>query len=137
MVGVGGQRAARLYLRLATLLLVTGGALVLLGWLPTRRLGGTAGLHSMLAGCGVSFLASMIGALPVIRSEEGYSAQTITIFMGSMLLRLAAAALFTFVAAIQGIFDLQALVLWVGISYLAFLPVDLYISLRAKRATDD
>jgi len=91
----------------------------------------------MLAGCGVSFLASLIGALPVIRSEQGYSAQSIATFMGSMLLRLTAVVLLTVAAALQGIFELQALILWVGISYLAFLPVDLYISLRAKRATDD
>lgn len=57
--------------------------------------------------------------------------------MGSMLLRLAAAVVFTVVAALQGIFELKPLILWVGISYLAFLPVDLHISLRAQRATDD
>ena len=91
----------------------------------------------MLAGCVVSFLASLVGALPVIRSEPGYSATSITVFMGSMLLRLTAVVFFTVVAALQGIFELQALVLWVGISYLAFLPVDLHVSLRAHRAADD
>ncbi len=91
----------------------------------------------MLAGCGVSFLASLVGALPVIRSEQRHSAQSITTLMGSMLLRLTAAVLFTVAAAIQGIFELKPLILWVGISYLAFLPADLYISLRAKRATDE
>lgn len=91
----------------------------------------------MLAGCGVSFLASLVGALPVIRSEQGHSAQSITIIMGSMLLRLTAAAFFTVVAALQGVFELQPLILWVGISYLAFLPADIHISLRAMRATDD
>jgi hypothetical protein len=136
-VGVGWQNAGRLYLRLATLLLVAGGALVLLGWLPTRRLGGTAGLQAMLAGCGVSYLASLIGALPVIRSERRHSAEDIATFMGSMLLRMTSAAVLTVVAALQGIFELKPLILWVGISYLAFLPVDLYLSLRAKRATSD
>ena len=91
----------------------------------------------MLAGCGVSFLASLTGAVPVVRAERGHSAQSITTFMGSMLLRLTAAVLFTVVAALQGIFELKPLILWVGISYLAFLPIDVYISLRAKRATDD
>ena len=137
-MGVEGQRAVQLYLRLVALLLITGGALALIGWRPTGRfLGGTAGQYSMLAGCGVSFLASLIGALPVVRSGQGHSAQSITVFMGSMLLRLTAAGIFTVVAALQGVFELRPLILWVGISYLAFLPADLYISLRAKRATDD
>ena len=91
----------------------------------------------MLAGCGVSFLASLVGALPVIRSEPGYSAQSITLLMGSMLLRLTAAVILTVVVALQGLFELRVLILWVGISYLAFLPADLHVSLRAHRATDD
>jgi hypothetical protein len=136
-VGVGGQRAARLYLRLATLLLATAGILVVLGWRPTSSLGGIAAIRSMLAGCGVSFLASLIGAVPVIRSERGYSAHSITTLMGSMLLRITAAAALTVVAALQGLFESKPLILWVGISYLAFLPADLYIALKAKRATDD
>jgi hypothetical protein len=136
-VGVGGQRAARLYLRLATLLLATAGVLVLIGWRPTSSLGGIAAVHSMLAGCGVSFLASLIGALPVIGSGRGHSAQSITTLMGSMLLRVTAAAALTVVTALQGIFELKPLVLWVGISYLVFLPADVYIALRAKRANGD
>ena len=57
--------------------------------------------------------------------------------MGSTLLRLTAMVFLTLAATLQGVFELKPLILWVGISYLAFLPVDLYISLRAKRATDD
>ncbi len=57
--------------------------------------------------------------------------------MGSMLLRMTSAAILTVVAALQGIFEIKPLILWVGISYLAFLPVDLYLSLHAKRATSD
>ena len=89
----------------------------------------------MLAGCGVSYLASLIGALPVIRSKRD-STQDITIFMGSMLLRMTSAAILTVVAILQGIFELKPLLLWVGISYLVLLPVDLFLSLRAKRATN-
>ncbi|MCZ6726462.1 MAG: hypothetical protein O7A98_03805 [Acidobacteria bacterium] len=129
--------AARLYLRLSTLLLLAGSALVLVGWIPTRRLGGIEGLQAMLAGCGVCLLASLVGALPVIRSKPGHSAQNITTLMGSMLLRLASAALLTLIVASQGRFAIKPLLVWVGISYLAFLPVDTYFSLRATRATDD
>jgi len=57
--------------------------------------------------------------------------------MGSMLLRLSAVVFFTVAVALQGVFELRPLILWVGISYLVFLPVDVHISLRAKRATDD
>jgi len=116
---------------------VSAAALILMGLLPSRRLGGTAGFEAMLAGCGVSLLASLIGALPVVRSEPGHSAQNIPTFMGAMLLRLAAVVFLTFVAAMQGIFALKPLILWVGISYVAFLPADSYITLRAVRATDD
>jgi len=91
----------------------------------------------MLAGCAVSFLASLIGFLPVARSEPGHSAQNISTFMGAMLLRMAAAVALTFAAAIQGLFPLKPLILWVGISYLAFLPADSYTALRAVRSTDE
>jgi hypothetical protein len=91
----------------------------------------------MLAGCGVSFLASLVGAFPVIRSGNGHSAQSVTILMGSMLLRVTAAVVLTVITALQGLFPPKPLVLWVGISYLAFLPADLFIALRAKRQISD
>ena len=84
----------------------------------------------MLAGCGVSFLASLVGFLPIARSS---APSEITTLMGAMLLRLAAVVLLTVIVAIQGVFSLQPLVLWVGISYLAFLPADTYVAHRAIR----
>ena len=91
----------------------------------------------MLAGCGVCLLASLIGALPVVRSEPGHSADNVTTFMSSTLLRLTSTALLTLVVASQGRFAVKPLLLWVGISYLIFLPVDVYFSLRVARTTDD
>lgn len=57
--------------------------------------------------------------------------------MSSTLLRLTSTALLTLVVALQGLFAIQPLLLWVGISYLTFLPIDVYFYLRAARTTDD
>lgn len=113
--------AAR-YLRFVAAALAAAGLLVLIGYWPTQRLAGSDALGAMFAGCAVSFLASVVGGLPLCFRREG-SIPIFTAFV-SMGLRLLAVVVLGTVAALSGFFPLRPLLLWLAIAYVALLAVD-------------
>ena len=63
--------AAAEYLRFLGWAVAVGAAAALLGYAPTRRLGGEGALPAMVAGCAIGVIASAVGALPVADSRGG------------------------------------------------------------------
>ncbi len=58
---------SREYLRFLGWAVVVGVALALLGYVPTRRLGGEGALPAMVAGCVIGVIASAVGATAIAR----------------------------------------------------------------------
>lgn len=111
-------------------------ALVAIGYWPTVRIAGPAAVPAMLAGCAVSWFAGLAGALPVLFAGAlgGQPGQPRT--MAALLatvVRMMVAALAGLVLALLGAFPKAPLLLWLGISYVALLPVESWFVLRSPQ----
>ena len=102
-------------------------ALVALGYLPTRMLGGAPAVAAMFSATGVVVLGSLAGGLPILlagRKEAANPASGPTTVMISMVVRLlTVGALAAVVALLTGAVDRPFLV-WLALAYMALLVVD-------------
>jgi hypothetical protein len=90
---------------------------------------GAEAMSAMLTGGGLSFIASIIGSIPLVLmgSKGVFSASTGA--YTSMMLRLFLVLGGSLVIAIIGPGQLNAILVWVGISYLGFLCADVLLAL--------
>ena len=124
--------AIRRFLGFVCLLLVISSVLVLLGWPPTRRWAGSDGVRAMLAGASVSWIASVIGGLPVlIAGLRGRTTQVQQI-IGSLAIRFLLVLLGTFYVLLSGLAAKTPFIVWIGISYLLLLPIDVWYVLKSN-----
>src|SRR5437868_12244552 len=100
-------------------LIVAG--LAAIGYAPTRRLAGENGLVAMLAGIAVSITASVAGTVPLLFATAQKRAQAA--LLATLVRFLVAAALAAAVALGSGL-PAKALLVWLGASYAALLPLD-------------
>lgn len=124
------SRPAAQYLRFAAAALGATLLLALLGYWPTKELAGPPALAALVAGCTVSFLASVIGGLPLFFRREG--AMPIFNAFASMGLRLLVVVALGTVAALSGRFPTRPLLLWLAIAYVALLAVDTAYAVRTS-----
>jgi hypothetical protein len=118
------------YLRFV--LLVAGAAAVaaLLGYAPTRRLGGEGALPAMAAGCVIGVIASALGALPVLTSRRAGSGVSPVHGLLSMGIRTAVLVVLGVAAGLSGGFAVRPLLVWIAIGYGALLPLDVWYAVR-------
>jgi uncharacterized membrane protein len=118
-----GSPAAEYRRFLAWSVAVAAGVL-LLGYGPTRHLGGAGALRAMVAGCGLGVLASAVGAVPIVLARRGTPAERMTATLASMGLRLLVLFALTTSVALSGWFERRPLLIWTAIGYIAQLVVD-------------
>lgn len=126
--------------RFGSFLLLSLGAasvLVLVGFLPTRKLAGESGLMAMAAGCGVSLLASWLGALPVVIGSKSDGQAFGSAVVGSMAIRFFVVLLGTLVLALGTELARAPFLVWVGISYVVLLVVDTLFAVRSLKPKDE
>ena len=113
---------------------VAGAAVLiaLVGALPTRRLGGEEAIPAMIAGCAIGALASAAGGIPFVRRRATGPAANLAAMMISMMLRLAVVIALGAVAVLSGGLEKTPLLLWIAISYVALLGVDVRYALRSQ-----
>ncbi len=130
----GRSPAAGGYLRFLAWVVAVTAVLVLLGWVPTRRLGGEGAIPAMLAGCAVGILASALGGVPIalVQGARGSQTARTQAALLSMAVRLGAVVILAVAAVLSGWFPRQPLLLWVAISYVAMLVVDTRYALQAS-----
>lgn len=129
-----GRSTVGALLRFSGLLIVAGGALALLGWYPTNNLGGASGIRGMLAGIGVGLAASLVGALPALRAKpDGDTTQLMVSLLGGSGLRIAVALALSLAIVLGSEIERAPFLIWVGLSYLALLPLDVLLTLRQTR----
>jgi hypothetical protein len=112
------------YLRFLVGAVAVGAVLALLGYAPTRRLGGAGALPAMIAGCVIGVLASTVGALPVMRARRSGTAIPLQGMLGSLALRFATVLVLGLSAGLSGWFETRPLLLWIALGYVAQLALD-------------
>jgi hypothetical protein len=119
------------YLRFLAWAVGVGVALVLLGYAPTRRLGGEDALPAMIAGCVIGVLASAVGAAPVaLGRRPGARTDPRQGMLISMAARLAAVLILGLAVGLAGWFEIRPLLFWIGLSYVAQLALDVWYVVR-------
>ncbi len=120
---------ARRYLLFLAALVGLTLVLLAVGYLPTRSLGGEAALPAMLLACGVSFIGSAVGGVPIATAERRESEgnpgiEGLKLFTASMVLRLLVVALLA--GAVIWLLgpERKPFLLWLAISYLVLLVAD-------------
>ncbi|HEX3131710.1 MAG TPA: hypothetical protein VH394_30520 [Thermoanaerobaculia bacterium] len=117
-------RSAGGYLRFLAWAVAVAAAVALLGWLPTRWLGGDGAVRAMLAGCAVSVVASAAGAVPIALSRGAAPAVRMKALLMAMGLRFGVVVILALAAVLSGLFDRAPLLIWVAVSYAAQLVVE-------------
>lgn len=122
----------RRYARLLALLGVTALLLAALGYLPTARLAGPAGVAAMAAGIAVSLVATGVGALPLVGRRAASSGAPA--LLAAMALRFAIAAVLALVLALSGLLPKAPVLLWIALSYLVMLAAEAAFTARQTAA---
>ncbi len=118
------------YLSFLALTACTVVGLMALGHFPTRELAGDGALAAMVAGCLISFVAALIGTVPVMLARGLAAPNTVSPVMASMAMRLGAVALMGVAAAWSGWFETGPLLIWLLISHTALLAADIRLTQR-------
>jgi hypothetical protein len=118
------------YLRFLGWVVGVGVALALLGYAPTRRLGGEGALPAMVAGCAIGAVASVVGALAVLRGRRPGSAGPLQGMLSSMALRFATTLVLGLSLGLSGWFETRPLLIWIALGYVAQLALDTWYATR-------
>jgi hypothetical protein len=119
------------YLRFLGWAAGAGVAFCLLGYAPTRRLGGEEAVSAMIAGCVIGVLASAVGAVPVaLGRRPDAKPAPLEGMLVSMALRFATVLALGLAAGLSGWFESRSLLLWIGLAYVAQLPLDVRYVVR-------
>ena len=120
-------------LRFIALGIAVTGIVILLGWIPTTRIGGPEAGPAMLAGCVISMLGSLVGGIPIIMATRGPARTMPQAILLSTALRFLLVMILALSAALSGWFDRTPLLIWVAISYLLLLAADTLYAVRLTR----
>ena len=92
------------------------------GYFPTLRLGGRSAVIAMCAGCAVSFTASVVGALPLVRRKPRDEATMAA--LTAVGIRFGVALIGGIVLALATTLDQTPLLIWLAVSHLALAILD-------------
>ena len=118
------------YLRFLAWAVAIGVAAALLGYVPTRRLGGDGALPAMIAGIAIGVIASGVGALPILLARRSGAAPSPVQGLLSTAVRLAALVVLGVSAALSGAFATRPLIVWIALGYVAQLALDVRYAVR-------
>lgn len=124
------HRSANDFARLAVLSVAVALALSALGWFPTRRVAGSDAWLPMLAGIGVSLIASLVAAIPLAGVSRKPARERHTVTLMAMALRMAVTMALLLSIVFGSEIARKPFVLWAGISYLALLAVETAATVR-------
>lgn len=127
----------RIYLVLIGATLLGSVALAALGYVPTVRMAGSGAVSSMLAGCGVSWLAGCLGALPIARTASQRMDQAGQAILLGTAVRFGAVLLLVVPVVFSGLVDRKVFVIWVAVSYMLLLAIETPLAVRAVRCAGE
>lgn len=109
--------------------------LVAVGYLPTKRLAGSAGVTAQWIGCGISLVGSWLGYLPIAWAARRQSQSAYSAVFASMGIRFAVVLTGVVAVALSKIVPQAPLLIWTAISYLALLASDTRYAVSAFGCT--
>jgi hypothetical protein len=118
------------YLRFLAWAVAVGVAAALLGYAPTRRLGGEGALPAMMAGCAIGVIASAVGALPIALSRRPVATASPLQGLISMGVRAATVVVLGLSVGLSGWFESRPLLIWIALGYVAQLALDVWYAVR-------
>lgn len=130
------RRAAGSYLRFLALVVALTAIAALLGFLPTKRLGGPEALPAMAAGCLIGLVASALGAVPIALAQ-GSPRAGLQGIVAAMAVRFAVAVALGLAAVLSGEFERGPLLIWIAIAYAIQLVADTRYALGAFQGKKD
>ena len=133
MSGLQSGGFSRAYLTLIGVSLLGTILLLALGYVPTTRLAGGASVLSMVAGCGVSWIASCGGALPVARAIASKPSQAAQSILIATAVRFLVVLLLVVPFVFSGLVERNVFVVWVAVSYLLLLAIETPLAVRLVR----
>lgn len=123
-----GGSASRPYL---SFLALTAGILVTLmavGQLPTRHWAGEGAVLAMIAGCAISFVAALVGTVPVVLARGQEAPATVPAVMLSITLRLGVVIALGLAAVWSGLFEVAPLLVWMVLSHAVLQVADVRLA---------
>ena len=121
------------YWGFVAILALSGVGLVALGAIPTRWLAGTGSWKAMVAGVALGVLAGALSCLPAALAGSAPGNQVI-VALGATGLRFAIIAAGGTFLALATSLPRVPLLSWIGISYLALLPLETRFILKSGPA---
>jgi len=118
------------YLRFLAWAFLIAAAAALLGYAPTRRLGGEEALRAMVAGIAIGVIASAAGALPIALSRRRGAPISPTQGLAAMVIRTAAVVVLGLSVGLSGWFESRPLLIWIALGYVAQLALDVWYAVR-------
>lgn len=112
------------FVRLALLSTATAAGVALIGYLPTARLAGEAGVRAMLAGIGVALLGAWAGCLPTLAYLRRPAREHASGILLGLSLRFALTLGLAIAVWLADEFPRYPLLLWVAIAQMPLLLVD-------------
>jgi len=104
---------------------------VAIGWLPTRRWGGSGATRALVAGCGVAFLGALAGALPVLAAiARPGPGQARSAAGWAMALRAGVTLVGALVGALGTSVERPPFLIWVAAAYAALLIAETRWTIR-------
>lgn len=133
MSGKNSRGAGSEFLFFVAVVVAVSAALCLIGFWPTRRLGGEPALLAMPFAVGVAALGSIVGAVPVLLARFSGDVRPQVVLV-SMLVRLFTVVLLAAVVLLSTGFAMPPFLLWLAIGYLALLVVDTGYAMRLSES---
>jgi len=118
------------YVRFLLWAVAIGVAAALLGYAPTRRLGGDGALPAMVAGIAIGAIASAVGAVPILLARRSGAALSPVQGLLSMAIRLAVLVVLGISLVLSGGFETRPLIVWIALGYVAQLALDVRYAVR-------
>jgi hypothetical protein len=102
----------------------------LLGYVPTRRLGGEEAIPALIAGCAIGVIASAVGALPILLARRSGAAPSPVQGLLSMAVRLAVLVVLGVSVALSGVFPTRPLIVWIALGYGVQIALEVWYAVR-------
>ncbi len=118
------------YARFLVWAVAIGVAAALLGYVPTRRLGGDGALPAMIAGIVIGLIASGVGAVPILLARRSGASPSPVQGLLSTAVRLAVLIVLGVSVGLSGVFETRPLIVWIALGYAAQIALDVRYAVR-------
>ena len=127
-----GTSTRRQYGRFVARSLAIVVVLILVGFVPTRRLAGDAALTAMVAGCAISLASAVLAGWLLVAVSAPTPTARLQRSSFAMAVRLVVVVVLGLAAVLSGEFARRPLLLWVAFTYLALLPLEVMLAVASE-----